>query len=453
MKKGLKRVGQLLGLGGLLSILASPIVIEEYPLLQGKKHEFMPILSIEDRYCLPTTEITTSLEPAQRPELSDSRATLEEQVASLIIGLESKIGEYVPGGILLTNNQTREGHLFGRFSSYDAEETQESVESIWELAKDQNKEILIYDEGEGGYVMRIGTLPSAENIGDYYFRNKISGTIKGRVQESNDKEVRRREVQRLFSEYAQELHNRGVDAVLGPVLDVRDPNHKSILIHSERSFSSDFNEVQELAELYSLAMENFGIKTIGKHFLTTALADGDPHDSEIVNDNKKKPRIKAGRLYGLLGERLDGVMVTHNGNPSDLGRPYSLSRRAYQFLTQEKYPIPDGESAFIDEREDQRRYNGLNYNGWVIIDDVEMEGIRAYVSKHELSERGKRLVAGCDTLEARTVVLALDQGAQGAIVRGEIDPIVKGISEAYKNDPMFEKKIIKAIESYQEFKK
>jgi len=213
--------------------------------------------------------------------------------------------------------------------------------------------------------------------------------------------------------------------------------------------------MKTIAKLYIDAMHEKGIKTVGKHFLTAGLTgEKDVHEEEATNPRLKSPRLRAGKLYKALRNDLDGVMPTHVGNPSDNGRPYSLSKRAYQYLTRPNYPTTTtkSNSCFQNNRQDSKSYKGIDFSGLVIVDDLSMKGLLDYVAEEPLSDRGKQLIAGCSTPEAKAAVLAMDQGAHAFISRDTpIAPLVEGIAYAYKIDKTFKIHVDKAIQKYERF--
>lgn len=431
---------------------------EQNPKYQSVKRKYLPFLSIEEKYNSPLTKLDNSTTAIIKPRSINKRETIEDQIAELFITTESNIGAYTPGGVLLTKKETRNSELFGRYTAYNPKKTQDNIENIITLSQKREQRITIFDEGEGGYVMRAGNLPAARDIGIYLHNNKIDGTLKGKIDYKRKKSQRKQEIKKIFDEYAIELHDRGVDVVFGPMLDMASSSNKGNPIYRDwRSFTNYFNDMKTIAKLYIDAMHEQGIKTVGKHFLSAGLTgEEDVHEEEATNPKLKSPRLRAGRLYKALRNDLDGVMITHVGNPSDKGRPYSVSKRAYQYLTLPKYPTSTttSKSSFQNNRQDSRSYRGINFSGLVIVDELSMKGLLDYIAEEPLSNRGKQLIAGCKTAEAKAAVLALDQGAHAFINRDEpIDPLVEGIAYAYKIDKTFRTHVDKAIQKYERFAK
>lgn len=434
-------IGKALGMLTLTAAIglgAIQYAIANYPPAQTLKRRYLPALSAQSRYDIPTTQTSAHVEPIRKPRIKNLRETTEDRVAELLITRADNIGKFYPGGILLTKNETRTGHLFGRYCSYDPEKTQNSVDDALNRAQSANKRIIIWDEGEGGFVPRIGTLPAAEDIGFYYRENKIGPTIRGRVTQSVSRNMRTREIRRLFDEYARELHDRGVDAVFGPVLDVVEkPNGKNLIARDGRAFGSTYDDTIELASMYVDAMHRYGIETTGKHFLGAGIPVGDVHAEEVVQTSRISPRLRAANVYRRLSAELDAVMVTHIENPLDRKRPYSISSRAIDFLTQPRY--------------NSGRYRGIDFNGLVVVDDVSMKGLTIPVEEREFAARQERLVKGCGT-EGKAAVLSLDAGVHAVIsVDANTDSVTACIAGAYRRDAGFRQTVDRALMKYNEF--
>ncbi|MEK6942705.1 MAG: glycoside hydrolase family 3 N-terminal domain-containing protein [Nanoarchaeota archaeon] len=437
-----KFLGILAGAAAGAPFLADSAV-SNFPQLQGSKNKLLPFSNRQHQYDQPTAAEAADLQPIERPQIHNQRDTLEDKIAELIITDRGSIGSFFPGGIILTKQQTREGHLFGKYHSYDPERAQSTVEDVLKSAAQMNKRVLIYDEGEGGFVTRIGTLPAAGDIGNYYVHNRIRGTITGRVTPSSDKNTRKNQIVALFENYAKELHNRGVNAVLGPVLDVIISGKNDNLIERDgRSFGPSHAATVDLAQMYINAMHRYGIRVTGKHFLGAGIPkNGDVHEELVTQTRRIRPRLNAGSVYRRLREGLDGVMATHIRNPADNNKPYILSEVALDYLTQTKY------------QDDGRTYRGIDFNGLVITDDILMKGVLEYVKRNKLTKRQQKLVAGCSNLESKTAVLAIDAGCNAVIaLQTDVDSIVRGISYAYKTgDSKFKNRVDNSFRKYQEF--
>lgn len=427
----------------------SAYLVREYNWAQQAKRKmpFSSYFNFQHQYDLPNTSVRRALGRLERPhaaQMPDKRNSLEEKVAELLVvgaanSRDNSKGQYLPGGYLLGVRETRRGNIFGKYSSYDPLRTQNNAAAILKKAEQAEQRVLIYDEGEGGYVPRTGVLPAAEDIGNYYFDNIIEGTLSGKVESYSDKTGRAAEVRRLFKEYAQELSARGIDAVFGPGLDIVFSKDKHNLIYKDgRSFGSALEPVVAIAQLYIEEMHREGIRVVGKHYLGAGLPlNGNVHEEEVLQTRKITPRVLQANAYRQLKHILDGVMVTHIGNPSDKGMPYSVSRRSIECLTQPIYA---------------QTLRGIDFNGTVFVDDLSMEGLLQYVDRKKLTSREGAICAGCDSREAKAAVLALDAGAHALIaVEADADAIVRGIVHAYRIDDDFKIKVRSAVEKYNQF--
>ncbi|GEM_PF-4137790 len=423
-----------------------------------------PALHFQSQYNLPNTQEPEIVSPLPVVSMPNERSTLEERIAELLITTSKNLGKYTPGGVLLRKEDTRKGHLFGKHASYSASRTQSAVEDIRERALSAKQRILVYDEGEGGFVPRVGVLPTAEDIGNYFSDNVIGKTIEGKVLSLENKNQREYQIEKLFADYAGELKARGVNAVFGPVLDVPKEDSSDNLIKKDgRSFSDRHIEVRLIAVLYAQAMHREGIRVVGKHFLNVGLGgNGNVHTQQVPTSDNITQRRRAAHTYRVLKRDLDGVMVTHLGNYSDGNRsdeedqrPYSISRRGLELLTKKHYPSRHKEPETFAKNRNVEVYDnntGVNFGGLVVLDDLSMRGLLDYINTHELSEYGKKLTAGCKTDEAKAAVLALDAGAHTFIVfRADTTAIVEGLAYAANADKPFKRKVEYAISQYQQF--
>jgi beta-glucosidase-like glycosyl hydrolase len=424
------------------AIAAEP-VFRHYPDLQSPKNRVIPDFLMSDRYEIPNTIIDRpGLTAVNRTATANQRTSLEDRIAELLITRVSNLGDFTPGGILLTKRETRRGNLFGRYCSYDPLKTQRAVERIRALAAEAEQRILIHDEGEGGYVPRIGTLPPATHIGNYLENNEITATMRGMVESSNDRDERVNQVVQLFERYAQELEDRGVNVVLGPVVDVSRLNHEpdNFLRAADRVFSNRHLVVRPIAMLYSDTMHRHNIRVTGKHFLSSGLPiSGDSHDDLVRNRVSRgdTPLRWAMNTYADLKEHFDAVMVSHVINPFD-DLPYSISPRSIRALTQEIY--------------DDENHRGVNFTGLVMVDDISMRGLVDYVERMNLDERQRALLEGTESGEVKAAVLAIDAGAHTVIaLQTDTDEIVRMLTRAYKIDNRFKEKVDIAFEKYELF--
>ena len=142
----------------------------------------------------------------------------------------------------------------------------------------------------------------------------------------------------------------------------------------------------------------------------------------------------------ILREDLDAIMVTHVGNPcgEDKGRPYSISPRAIEYLTQERY--------------NNNQFRGINFQGLVIVDDISMQGLISYVQEGELTEKELDLISNTENLEARAAILALNAGAHVLIANeADTDEVIKAVADVARKDNDFLQKVINAERKYEAY--
>ncbi|MBI2151524.1 hypothetical protein HYU21_02235 [Candidatus Woesearchaeota archaeon] len=232
-------------LAGIIGLGTTYIATERFPQLQRYKNSILPFTNLIEEQGVPNSmEKADGLMPVVKVKHTNQRNQLEDKIAELFITRMDNFNDYFPGGILLGKNETEKGNFFGKYTSYDPQKTQETVEDILKKAGKTRQRTLIYEEGEGGYVAGIGVLPAAKDIGKYYTNNTIGSTIKGRVIPSESNDFRSAQVEKLFDEYAQELYDRGVNVVLGPVLDaVFEEDTQNVLSQQDRQFSHKHIEI------------------------------------------------------------------------------------------------------------------------------------------------------------------------------------------------------------------
>src|SRR3989344_2335474 len=154
----MRKIGKLAMLLGMLGVASAPYMMNRFPELQGIKNRVLPMANVQQEYQLPTCQEPNSVEPIQREELVDERTALEDKIAQLIISKDALFGhKNYPGGMVLTKPETRTGHLFGLYHCYDPQKTRDNVTRILDGAEKNDKRVLVYDEGEGGFVGRVGT--------------------------------------------------------------------------------------------------------------------------------------------------------------------------------------------------------------------------------------------------------------------------------------------------------
>jgi len=431
---------------------------------------YQPVLAkaaVRETFAIPNTA-RKGHAMAEQTVLPDTRLTLEDSVAKLIVARSHNAPEqniqalssgsllertrqalavpdqYLPGGALLSKTQTRTTNLFGRFTSYDPEKTTQHVTDLRNRMIERSQRSLIFDEGEGGYTQRVGSLPPLRDIANYYDNNIVAPTLQG-VQAGKEKSFRKQEVRRLFRAYARELKEAGVQVVLGPVLD--QPYNRSTLpaIGKDDRAPTDWTlNTIDLAVEYIQAMHANNITVTAKHFpgiggitedLHTTASCVSMNDRPLVQKNAEiYQRIDA--MLAKAGRGIDAVMISHAGNPNDNCVPYSLSSRTYDFLREQLY--------------DNKTTRGLGMDATLALtDEVSMASARAGLAL--LPEHSQALVAHCATDEGRFAALAIRAGADGVIQNGRIDPIVSCIASTARKDPVLYERIGNAYAAWEQF--
>lgn len=240
-----------------------------------------------------------------------------------------------------------------------------------------NSKTAIFIDQEGG---QVGRFQESPNIG----QNQISN---------------QNEAFRLAKVRGIMLKRNGVTVNLAPVIDIGYQKN-SYLVKEGRAFSDNPNQVAALGKTMINGYHQAGIKTVIKHFPgglgRTSL---DPHDQlpkiDIDQSQLEKDLIPFQELVNLA----DGVMVTHLIYPQiDSNLPTSLSPIFINALLRQK----------------------LDYQGPVIIDDLNMRAISQKYSQAESIALGLR--AGADLFIISQPEASLFEDLEQLIKAGEISP-------------------------------
>ncbi|MFV1979816.1 MAG: glycoside hydrolase family 3 N-terminal domain-containing protein [Rhodothermia bacterium] len=414
-----------------LGLTATQLALIRHPQLQRAKNRILPFLILDDRYETPNTTHGEPPGPQVFAEAVDVRLTLHDRLETLILTTHYQLDTNSPGGFLIDSRFSRRGHLFGRYTSYDPNRLREHVAEIKQLAAERQKRILIFDEGEGGYVMRTGAQPAALDVGNFLFRGDIGTTMEGRVSESPRFEERRRQVRTLFDDFAFELVSRGVDVVLAPVLD--GPDRDSVNpIRDERTFSTRHEEIEVVARIYIEAMRARGLLVVAKHFLTLSFVDDlDPHDQYIINSGSDEDFQAVFALYRRLSDELDGVMLSHLGNPRDAGIPSSIS--------------PVTVASLVDS---------VGFDGLIMTDELHMAGLMDFVRQMPLEGRQKEIAGHLTDPLFRAAILAFDAGVHQVLISQSwpMDDLLEEMETLYNRDDTFAARIDVALAKFARFR-
>lgn len=412
-------------LAGALGFAHSEAKLKENARLQGPKHRIAPFLALLDRYDSPlTVEPDIELEPIESFDMVDSRPTLRDSLALLIVGSPFAARSFEPGAILLVPTEVRRARTFGRYSSYDPERTRKAVLDQRKRQRNRGQRSMLFDEGEGGYVQRIGSLPPARDIGSFLFDGEISPLMQNRINPDSSLDGRLLQVEALLDDYATELTRQGVQAVFGPPVDVPPAyEHNSTVFLNRRSYSSDHDEVLLLGRLYVRVMKRHGLRVVAKHYLNMGTATGgDLHHRYLVDSGTPEQRRASVELYRQLLPEVDGVMLSHLGNPDDGNLPYSISPGAISMLT-----------------------DSLAFKGVVFTDAVSMDAVTDYVDEMDLTERQRLLTDSALSVDGRIAVLALEAGAHSIIAVTRPHTVLASIERAYLMDARFRVRVREAL--------
>lgn len=252
---------------------------------------------------------------------------------------------WVGGLILFTRNYSDPGQL------------QQLVADIRQV----NPRLLLAVDHEGGRVQRFRDgftrIPPMQTLGALHRRQPDRGLAAAA------------DVGWLM---ASELLAHGVDISFAPVLDI-DDSFSDII--GDRSFSSDPQQVTELAAAFIGGMQSAGMAVTGKHFPGHGGVKADSH-TELPVDTRLRAALDARDLIpfrGLAGA-LDAVMPAHILFPEIDEQPVGFSPYWLQGIL----------------RQD------LGFDGIIFSDDLSMEGA---VSAGGYGERAlASLAAGCDAV-------------------------------------------------------
>jgi beta-N-acetylhexosaminidase len=240
----------------------------------------------------------------------------------------------------------------------------QSVEQITSLSRDIRQlrpDILIGVDQEGGRVQRFKTgftrLPAMQRFLPLYRKNQEAALSL---------------VEDCGWLMAVELLAVGVDLSFAPVLDV-DDNFCQVI--SDRAFSSNPEEVSELAGAFMRGMQDAGMATTGKHFPGHGGVTGDSHAVSPV-DKRTMEKITEHDLipFVKLLPSLNAVMPAHIIFPSIDPLPVGFSSYWLQVQLREK----------------------LCFDGVIFSDDLTMEG--AAVAGNYGERAIAAIDAGCDMI-------------------------------------------------------
>lgn len=306
-------------------------------------------------------------EDEARPATEQYTPTLEEMIGQMIIvgfrGTEvdssskiiQHINEYNIGGIVLFDYDVPL-KSFPR-NIVDRQQLKTLIEDLKRLTR---SDLFIAVDAEGGYVNRLK---------EEYGFVKIKSAQQMGEGEPEDTFV---EASRL----GEELASPGININFAPVVDININEDNPVIGKIERSFSDDPQEVYEHAGSFIDAMHRYNIISVIKHFPGHGSSSGDSHLGLTDVTHTYNEEVELFPYKKLIEDgRADIIMTAHIMNRDiDPGSPATLS------------------SIFL---EDILR-DGLNYDGVIISDDMQMGAITSQFGFDEVIV--KAINAGCDLL-------------------------------------------------------
>ena len=181
----------------------------------------------------------------------------------------------------------------------------------------------------------------------------------------------------MGKEVANQCRRLGIHINFAPVVDVN--NNPGNPVINTRSFGEDRHNVTGKSFMYAMGMQDHGVIACAKHFPGHGDTDIDSHyDLPVIPHNFQ--RLDSVELYPfkvLAQHGVESMMMAHLSLPaldSAKNTPSSLSSKIITGLLKE----------------------GLNYDGLIITDGLEMKGVTKYFKPGELEVIA--LMAGNDIL-------------------------------------------------------
>lgn len=163
-------------------------------------------------------------------------------------------------------------------------------------------------------------------------------------------------LQNQTKEIALELKGYGINMNFAPVLDVNTNENNPII--GERAFSSNADDVVAGSKVVIKEYEKYGIITVGKHFPGHGEASADSHETlPTIDLSKEEMQEHLKPFEEAIKFGLPAIMAAHVLYPAfDETNPASISKKIIDDLL----------------------VNEIKFNGVVITDDMEMNGIKGF---------------------------------------------------------------------------
>ena len=308
------------------------------------------------------------------------KMTLEEKIAQIIfIRIHSnkdsqyntqkinEIEKYQPGGVcFFQGGPVREINLTNK------------IQAVSKIP------LLVSMDAEWGVAMRLDSVP--------VFPRQMT---LGALSSENDKLI-----YDMGREVANQCNLLGIHVNFAPVTDINN-NAKNPVINS-RSFGENRESVVAKGLLYMRGMQDNGVIACAKHFPGHGDTGTDSHYSLPVI-KKTKPQLWETELYPfqkMIDNGCEMIMVSHLNIPALDNTPGSIATTSSKIVT------------------DLLR-NEMKFNGIIITDGMEMEGLRKTYSKGADAEI-KCLQAGIDVLLLPNELSVIIPLIKKAVISGEI---------------------------------
>ncbi|MDR1564280.1 MAG: beta-hexosaminidase [Oscillospiraceae bacterium] len=309
-------------------------------------------------------EEQTSSEPVDHASLAAQASaayeamSLEERVGQLIIArnpegtkkdkLEDLLKEYPLGGLCL-------------FKADFADKSEETVKNMIQKYQDTAKTpLLIAVDEEGGNVVRVSANPK--------LRAEPFASPK-ELFETGELEA----IKADAKEKSQLLKALGINVNFAPVADAAtDPN----AFMYERAFGETIAQTSTYVSAVVTEMKAAKLGCTLKHFPGYGNSTTDTHVKEDVN-KKTLAQLEAEDLLPFkrgISAGAESIMISHSVvNAIDESRPASLSPKVYEYIRQT-----------------------MGFNGILITDGLDMDGIKKYSKKSKLDPAVEAIIAGAD---------------------------------------------------------
>jgi len=242
-------------------------------------------------------------------------------------------------------------------------ESKQQITDLVRCVREQNPDILICVDHEGGRVQRFrkefAALPALRKLGQWFD-----------VDKSKACEV----AVEMAWLMAAELRDTDIDFSFAPVLDL---DYQRCAVIGDRSFHQEREKVTELAKAYVKGLREMGMANVGKHFPGHGYVNEDSH-LELPVDSRPLNDIWMNDIYPFdqLNQEglLDAVMPAHVVYEQVDSQPAGFSPLWIKQLLRER----------------------LGFDGVVFSDDLNMAA--AHVAGSFVDRAEVAIGAGCDMI-------------------------------------------------------